>query len=111
MNLRIRRLAVVLIVLYAILFAQLNFIQVGQKPSLDADTRNTRQTVRDFNDPRGDIRTSDDVVIATSVRNEVGSEFDWQRKYPEGDLYSAITGYFTFGYGATQIEKLSLIHI
>ena len=106
MNLRIRRLAVVLIVLYAILFAQLNFIQVGKKSTLDADARNTRQTVRDFNDPRGDIRTSDGVVIATSVRNEPGSEFDWQRTYPEGDLYSAITGYFTFGYGATQIEKV-----
>ena len=106
MNQRIRRFAVVLIVLYVILFAQLNFIQVGQKSTLEADTRNTRQTVRDFNDPRGDIRTSDGVVIATSVRNEAGSEFDWQRKYPEGDLYSAITGYFTFGYGATQIEKV-----
>jgi peptidoglycan glycosyltransferase len=105
-NQRIRRLAVVLIVLYVVLFAQLNFIQVGQKPTLDADTRNTRQTVRDYNDPRGDITTSDDVVIATSVRNEAGSEFDWQRTYPEGDLYSAITGYFTFGYGATQIEKV-----
>jgi peptidoglycan glycosyltransferase len=88
------------------LFAQLNFIQVGKKSTLEADTRNTRQTVRDFNDPRGDIRTSDGVVIATSVRNEPGSEFDWQRTYPEGDLYSAITGYFTFGYGATQIEKV-----
>ena len=106
MNLRIRRLAVVLIVLYAILFVQLNFIQVGKKSTLEADTRNTRQTVRDFNDPRGDIRTSDGVVIATSVRNESGSEFDWQRTYPEGDLYSVITGYFTFGYGATQIEKV-----
>lgn len=106
MNQRIRRLAVVLIVLYVILFAQLNFIQVGQKPTLDADTRNTRQTVRDYNDPRGDITTSDDVVIATSVRNDAGSTFAWQRTYPEGDLYSAITGYFTFGYGATQIEKV-----
>jgi peptidoglycan glycosyltransferase len=106
MNQRIRRFAVVLIVLYVILFVQLNFIQVGKKSTLEADTRNTRQTVRDFNDPRGDIRTSDGVVIATSVRNEPSSEFDWQRTYPEGDLYSAITGYFTFGYGATQIEKV-----
>jgi len=106
MNQRIRQFAVVLIVLYVILFAQLNFIQVGKKSTLEADTRNTRQTVRDFNDPRGDIRTSDGVVMATSVQNEPGSEFDWQRTYPEGNLYSAITGYFTFGYGATQIEKV-----
>jgi peptidoglycan glycosyltransferase len=105
-NQRIRRFAVVLIVLYVILFVQLNFIQVGKKSTLDADARNTRQTVRDFNDPRGDIRTSDGVVMATSIRNMADSEFDWQRTYPEGDLYSATTGYFTFGYVATQIEKV-----
>lgn len=106
MNQRIRRLTVVLLALYAVLFVQLNVIQVGRKTSLDADSRNTRQTVRDFNDPRGDIRTSDGQVIATSVRTEGDDQFDWQRVYPFGDLYSHITGYFTFGYGATQVERV-----
>lgn len=106
MNQRIRRLTVVLIALYALLFVQLNVIQVGRKDSLDSDSRNTRQTVRDFNDPRGDIRTSDGQVIATSVRTEDGSPFAWQRVYPFNELYTHITGYFTFGYGATQVEKV-----
>ncbi|MFM8380981.1 MAG: penicillin-binding protein 2, partial [Actinomycetota bacterium] len=106
MNQRIRRLTVVLLALYAVLFVQLNVIQVGRKTSLDADSRNTRQTVRDFNDPRGDIRTSDGQVIATSVRTEGDDQFDWQRVYPFGDLYSHITGYVTFGYGATQVERV-----
>ena len=106
MNQRIRRLTVVLLTLYALLFVQLNVIQVGRKSSLDSDNRNTRQTVRDFNDPRGDIRTSDGRVIATSARTENGDPFDWQRVYPFNDLYSQITGYFTFGYGATQVEKV-----
>ncbi len=106
MNQRIRRLTVVLLVLYAVLFIQLNVIQVGRKPALDADSRNTRQTVRDFNDPRGDIRTIDGQIIATSVRTEDGSPFNWQRVYPFNELYSHITGYFTFGYGATQVEKV-----
>lgn len=106
MNQRIRRLTVVLLALYAVLFVQLNVIQVGRKTSLDADSRNTRQTVRDFNDPRGDIRTSDGRIIATSVRTEGDDQFDWQRVYPFGDLYSHITGYFTFGYGATQVERV-----
>jgi len=105
MNSRIRRLALVLIVLYVVLFMQLNLIQVAGKTRLDNDTRNTRQTVRDFNDPRGDIVTADGVVIATSVASEPGDAFEWQRTYPEGDLYSAVTGYYTFGHGATQIER------
>lgn len=107
MNPRIRRLAVAMIVLYAILFIQLNLIQVVRKPSLDSDARNTRQTVRDFNDPRGDIRTIDGTVIATSVRTDGSSSFDWQRVYPHAELYSDVTGYFTFGYGATQVERVA----
>ncbi len=107
MNPRIRRLAAAMIVLYAILFVQLNVIQVIRKPALDSDSRNTRQTVRDFNDPRGDIRTVDGTVIATSVRADESSPFDWQRQYPHAELYSGVTGYFTFGYGATQVERVA----
>ena len=107
MNQRIRRLAVALLVLYVILFAQLNFIQVGRKASLDADVRNTRQTVRDFDRPRGPILTSDGVVIAESVRTEPGSNYTWQRTYPENDLYAHLTGYFTLAYGATQVERVA----
>ncbi len=107
MNPRIRRLTVGLMVLYAILFIQLNVIQVVRKPDLDADARNTRQTVRDFNDPRGDIRTVDGTVIATSQPAADESDFEWQRVYPAADLYSGITGYFTFSYGATQVERVA----
>ena len=105
MNARISRLAIALLILYVVLFAQLNIIQVGKRSSLEADARNNRQTVRDFNEPRGDIVTSDGVVIA---RNEPSDdEFDWQRVYPEGDTYTPITGYFTFGFGATGVEKVA----
>ena len=77
MNGRISKLAAGLMVLYVVLFIQLNVIQVGRKTSLDGDTRNNRQTVRDFNDPRGDIRTSDGVVVARSDATEPGDDFEW----------------------------------
>ena len=107
MNQRIRRLAIALLVLYVILFVQLNYIQVGRKASLDADVRNTRQTVRDFDRPRGPILTADGVVIAESVRTEPGSNYTWQRTYPEADLYAHLSGYFTLAYGATQVERVA----
>ena len=107
MNQRIRRLAIALLVLYVILFAQLNFIQVGRKAAIDADVRNTRQTVRDFDRPRGPILTADGLVIAESVRTEPGSTYTWQRTYPEGDLFAHLTGYFTLAYGATQVERVA----
>ena len=28
-----------------------------------------------------------------------------QRQYPLGSLYGGITGYYSFGYGATQVER------
>lgn len=107
MNQRIRRLAIALVLLYAILFVQLNVIQVVRKTALDDDPRNTRQTVRDFNDPRGPIETADGVVVAYSERTETGGEHPWQRVYPEGELYAHLTGYFTFAYGATQVERVA----
>ena len=69
MNRRIGKLALAFFALYVVLFAQLNLIQVGRKSTLDGDIRNTRQTVKNFNEPRGDIVTSDGVVIATSLRS------------------------------------------
>ena len=107
MNQRIRRLALALITLFAVLFVQLNVIQVGRKNSLDDDQRNTRQAVRDFNEPRGDILSADGVVLATSERRDDGSDHPWQRVYPEGELFAGVTGYFTFAYGATQVERVA----
>ncbi|MFM8649084.1 MAG: peptidoglycan D,D-transpeptidase FtsI family protein [Actinomycetota bacterium] len=106
MNQRIRRLALALMGLFAILFVQLNVIQVSRKTSLDDDQRNTRQPVRDFNEPRGDIVTADGVVVAFSERRD-DSGHPWQRVYPEGELFADVTGYFTFAYGATQVERVA----
>lgn len=105
MNSRIRHLALALIVCYLALFVQLNVLQVGKQEQLNADIRNTRQAVRDFNRPRGDIVTADGVVVATSEPTPDGDRFAYQRRYPTGDLFAHITGYFTFAYGATQLER------
>lgn len=105
MNSRIRHLALALVVLYAALFVQLNVLQVGKQEQLNADIRNNRQAVRDFNRPRGDIVTADGVVVATSQPTTGDDEFAYQRIYPTGDLFAHVTGYFTFVYGATQLER------
>jgi peptidoglycan glycosyltransferase len=39
------------------------------------------------------------------VQTAPGSEFKYQREYPTGDLFGGITGYYTFNYGSTQIER------
>ena len=104
MNKQIRKLVGALIVLYLIVFVALNTVQVAKKDALDSHPDNNRQTIRDFNRPRGPIVTADGQVVARSVPT-TGGQFDYQRQYPLGDLFSNITGYYTFSFGSTQLEK------
>ncbi len=103
MNRQIRQLGVAFLVLFALLFARLNWVQVYDSEQLTADPLNTRRVVRDFGQRRGNIITADGVVIAESV--DVEGRFDRERRYPDGPLYSHVTGYFSFEFGATGVER------
>jgi len=103
MNRQIRQLGVAMLVLFALLFARLNWVQVFDAEQLTADPLNTRRVVRDFGQKRGNIVTADGVVIAESI--DVDGRFDRQRQYPQGPLYAHVTGYFSFEFGATGVER------
>lgn len=103
MNRQIRQLGVALLVLFALLFARLNWVQVYAADQLTADPLNTRRIVRDFGQRRGNIVTADGVVIAESI--DVEGRFARERRYPEGRLYSHVTGYFSFEFGASGVER------
>jgi peptidoglycan glycosyltransferase len=105
-NRQIRRLGIGLLVCYVALFAMVNWVQVIQADEYNDNSLNTAQIRADFNRPRGTITTADGVLLAQSVDNpDEGSEFDRIRTYPEGDLYGQVTGFFSFKFGATGIEK------
>lgn len=106
MNRQIRQLAVGLMACYVVLFAALNYWQVGRKHDLDARFDNTRQLLREFNKPRGPIVTSDGIVAAVSTPTPPGSRYEFRRDYPTGDLLADVTGYFTFAFGSTQVERM-----
>ena len=105
MNRQIRQLAAGLMVCYVVLFVALNYWQVGQEEELTVRLDNTRAIRREFEQPRGPITTSDGVVAAESILNPEGSQFRFQRVYPTGELYGHITGYYTFAFGSTQLER------
>ena len=106
MNRQIRQLALGLMACYVVLFVALNYWQVGRKQELDARFDNTRQVLREFNKPRGPIVTSDGIVAAVSYPTGPGESYDYRREYPTGDLLADITGYFTFAFGSTQVERM-----
>ena len=109
MNQRIRHLTVVLLMLFGVLFVSLTNWQVRQQNALKADGRNNRTTLRQFDAPRGRILSADNVTLAETVPVDTdkspNDRFSWQRTYPTGELFASVTGYYTFGFGSTQIEK------
>jgi peptidoglycan glycosyltransferase len=104
MNKQIRRLTAALLACYLILFVQLNVLQVVKRPELAANVNNNRAVLRDFDKPRGAIVTADGVVIASS-QPSADTKYKYQRTYPQGDLFANVTGYYTFAFGATKLEK------
>ena len=103
MTRQIRQLGIGLMVCFAILFVQLNRLALIDAGKLNDNPNNTREILRDFSQPRGSITTADDVEIARSVPS--GDRFKLQREYPEGPLFAAITGFFSFTLGSSGVEK------
>ena len=109
MNQRIRHLTVVLIALFAVLFVQLTTWQVVRRDRLVNDGRNNRVKLREFDKPRGEIVTADGKIIAMTepvdLAQNPNDKFNLQRVYPYGDTYAHITGYYSLGFGSTQLER------
>ena len=109
MNQRIRHLTVVLLILFGALFVTLSNWQVRDQHSLYVDPRNNRQELRSFDSPRGPVLTADGVTVARTVRVDTAlhpnGRFTWQREYPEGALFANVVGYYTYGFGSTQVER------
>jgi peptidoglycan glycosyltransferase len=103
MDRQIRRLGLVLMALFLVLFAQLNWLQVFHAKALADDPRNTRRATRDFSQDRGTIQTADGVVLAQSIVTP--DRLKRLRQYPEGDLFGHLTGYFSFTYGTEGLER------
>jgi peptidoglycan glycosyltransferase len=104
-NRAIRRVGSAVIVLILVLVAQLTYLQIIDAENLENDPLNVRSALRDANRPRGEIRTADGVVLARSVPVDDGTEFEYQREYPEGALFSQVVGYQSFVVGNTGVEK------
>jgi peptidoglycan glycosyltransferase len=96
-NREIRRLGLALLVCFGALFLMMNYTQVVEANKLANSPSNPRVVTADYSKPRGDIVTSDGVVVARSV--PTNDDLKYLRQYPEGQLFSQITGFDSFIYG------------
>ena len=105
MDRQIRRLALALGVLFVLLFAQLNYMQVFAASSIFNNPANEkRRIVQDFKVRRGEIvGRNGHTVLAESVPTSGALKF--LRRYPQGPLYGHITGFDSLVFGPTRLES------
>ncbi|HYX79990.1 MAG TPA: penicillin-binding transpeptidase domain-containing protein, partial [Actinomycetota bacterium] len=105
MDRQIRRLALALLVLFLVLFAQINYVQVFAAQRLEDNPANaTRRLIAEYGVDRGSILASDGRTVLASSRTSPG-ELKYQRHYPDGPLYADVTGYSSFVYGNAGLEQ------
>ncbi len=102
MNSTIRRLSVVVLVMFLALMASATWIQVFEAGSLNADSRNRRTLYREYGTFRGPIVVDGQAIASSSPVND---PFGYQRTYAEGWLYAPVTGFYSVVYGRTGIEQ------
>ncbi|GAA2736587.1 penicillin-binding transpeptidase domain-containing protein [Pedococcus aerophilus] len=97
MNAPLRRLSMVVALLFSALLVSSTFIQFVQAKSLQERPENRRTLLANYARERGQI-----LVGGTPVAKSVASddELKWLRTYPKGELYAHLTGYYSFTYGA-----------
>jgi penicillin-binding protein A len=97
MNAPVRRLSLVVSLLFALLLASLTWVQFVDAKTLQNKPGNRRTLLANFSRDRGPI-----LVGSTPVANSVPDKdvYKYQRTYPQGPLYSHVTGYYSFLYGA-----------
>jgi penicillin-binding protein A len=103
MERQITRVGIASVVMLLLVFAQLNRLQIFAAEEIASNPANSRRLLQEYSIKRGEILTSDTVTLARSV--DTGGRLRFERRYPEGDLYGHITGFYSILFGTSAIES------
>ncbi|MEU4995562.1 penicillin-binding transpeptidase domain-containing protein [Streptomyces sp. NPDC021622] len=104
MNKTIRHASVFTLLLVLALLVRATWVQFYDSKALADDKLNRRNAIEQYANPLGDIIVGGDAI--TGSERTKGGDLAYKRTYKDGDLYSAVTGYSSQVYGATQIEGI-----
>ncbi|MBI4728366.1 MAG: penicillin-binding protein 2 [Acidobacteria bacterium] len=106
MNRSIRRVALALGLAFAALLANLNLVQVSRSSQIlgteTAKEWNRRRIINEYSTERGTIVAGGEVVAESRTTRDA---LKYVRRYPLGDLFGQISGYYSFRYGAWMVES------
>ena len=101
MNRELKRVSIVVIVLFVALFTSTTVIQAVAADQLGDDSRNTRTLYESYQVERGPILVAGTPVASSTPAND---NYKWQRTYANGPLYAPVTGFFPVNGEPTGIE-------
>jgi penicillin-binding protein A len=103
-NSPIRKVAAGCMLLVLAMLANITYVQAFQAEELNERSDNRRVLLDEYARERGPILIgADNTPIARSVPTE--GEFEYLRQYASGPLYAPLTGYYSFIFGRSAIER------
>ncbi|CAM3285397.1 penicillin-binding transpeptidase domain-containing protein [Stackebrandtia soli] len=103
MNTPLRRVTIVLIALFSVMFVNLNWIQFVEHDYYKNNDYNNRITIDEYSRPRGSILAGSE-TLARSV--ETDGDLKYAREYPGGPAFAHLTGYQSLVIGDGGIESV-----
>jgi peptidoglycan glycosyltransferase len=101
-NAPLRRAGVVILVLFGLLFANLNWVQGYKADDYRTSDFNRRVVVAQYERPRGIIEADGEGLAENKVTDDT---LKYLRVYPGKQVYAPVLGYRPVGLGATGIEN------
>ncbi len=102
MNAPLRRSGVVIMVMFGLLFANLNWVQAYKADDYRTSDYNGRVQVTEYERPRGVIEAGGE-ALAESKATE--GRLKYQRTYPQKEMYAHVIGYKPVNGAETGIER------
>ncbi|QAY59727.1 penicillin-binding protein 2 [Microbacterium protaetiae] len=90
MTKELRRLSIIVLIMFLALFASTSVIQVVQADDLAANPLNRRTLYDSFDVQRGSIIASGSAIASSSATNDL---YSWQRTYTDAKMWAPVTGF------------------
>jgi peptidoglycan glycosyltransferase len=90
MTKELRRLSILMLVMFLALFGSTSVIQVVQAEELARNSANTRALYDSYEVQRGSIVAGGTAIASSVPSNDV---YSWQRVYVDADMWAPVTGY------------------